>query len=211
MRIFDSRQLGGGIFPLQHSGYARKGWELGTRASILCYRIRDRLTGPEDVGTWLHEDGSVGDLIGGLEWKAASRDSRVMSAWSFVFPSMLMLGSSSKATPTQGAGGGPPVKKAGDARAIPIGEGGLPDSRFAPKAVNIPFVVGKADDDPRAAAKAPPPGQPNQNVLFLGIGAQVWPLSGGGARAGATFQPPRQSASNTRFANPLIGGARIRP
>lgn len=131
MRIFDSRQLGGGVFPLQHESYGAKGWISSTKASILCYRILDRLTGPDDVGHWVYEAESVGDLHGGQLLKRVVT-SRELSMWRFATP---VIKSSSTDPISEGAGKPPCTPLSEDPNAFPVlpvfDESWNPDQRFA--------------------------------------------------------------------------------
>jgi len=82
--IGDSRKpRGPGILPLQHHGHRSRGWELDARACILATRIVDRLDGNGEMGQYVYEDRSYGDLVGALLW---GKDTRETSGWSFAWP-----------------------------------------------------------------------------------------------------------------------------
>jgi hypothetical protein len=83
MRIADSRVFG--IFPLQHKGYKDNSpkWNLDLRASIFGIRIVDRLDKAGDVGHWLYDPNSVGDIHGGQLFLAKSKTDREVPMWRF--------------------------------------------------------------------------------------------------------------------------------
>lgn len=111
----DSRGMAGaGLLPLQDHGYREKGQELDDRSCLAAYRIAGR----DDLGKWLYDDDSAGDLIGGSLWpvNGSSTEGRPIPAWSFAMPVMVPLagaagmsasGGSTVPTPiTGGAGSG---------------------------------------------------------------------------------------------------------
>lgn len=178
-----------GILPLQHQAYDAGGWDLAMRASIHCVRVTGREDTGDGMGHYSYDPDSQGDLIGGNCWNA-NYNERPMSAWSWVWPSMLIGGSGnsrnqrSTVTAETSANTGSPTGISttfvGDYQAIPIGKDAAPDvKRFKPKSVKIPVVFGAAGQDPNApnAQKKPPGGNPG--LLELGIGGQVVPVSGG--------------------------------
>ena len=226
MRNADPRAYGtGGIWPLQHSGYKDRGWLIHTRSAMLAYRVKDRLMDVGDVGQWVYEEDSVGDVVGGNLWPTSGKPgfggpSRETGAWAFAWPVTI------QASVGGGGGGAPPLRPsvatgagggdvpAGQTRAgrggkrismtaLPIGTGGGTDRRFEPKKFICPLVEGKPGDDPSKVK--PKAGEQRPGVLYLGIGAQVVPISGGkigvnysgvrtnftGGKPGASFNPPR--------------------
>lgn len=211
MRNADPRAYGtGGIWPLQHVGYKDKGWEIRTRSAMLAYRINGRLVGVGDVGTWLEEKGSRGDVVGGNLWDEVlgQRDN---AAWAFAWPSVLIVAGGEEIhegemVPTPPVLERPPVATGGTAnpaqpvefrqpaprpprrirgvlKALPIGANVRPDGRFVPKHVIIPHIDGAAGKDPNAPVPPPPPGG-GGDTLFLGIGASATAQGFGGPGVG---------------------------
>lgn len=92
MRNADPRAYGtGGVWPLQHVGFKDKGWRIATRNAMLAYRINGRLQGAGDVGTWLEEKDTRGDVVGGNLWEQVPTK-RDTPAWSWAWPAMLAAG-----------------------------------------------------------------------------------------------------------------------
>lgn len=99
--------------PLQHSGYKKGGFDLQLRASLVGVRVVGRLTGPDDVGTWLVDGDSPGDIHGGQLWKKTSRP---VPMWRFATP--VVIGKGANAGPpgtvaSPGGGNGTPPGSAG--------------------------------------------------------------------------------------------------
>jgi len=95
MRIADPRGHGGaGLFPLQaHPGEDKnkKGtakWALDERPAMFAYRILDRMEEKDQVGHWVYERESVGDILGGFLWYQAGPPpkGRDLPAWEFAWP-----------------------------------------------------------------------------------------------------------------------------
>lgn len=107
MRLADSRLVG--YMPLQHSGYKHAGFDLQFRACIVGVRVTDRMTGPDDVGTWIVDKDSVGDVHGGQLWKKAKRD---VPMWRFATPVVIGKGATGGGTQA-GHGGSPAPPSAG--------------------------------------------------------------------------------------------------
>lgn len=216
MRNADPRAYGtGGIWPLQHAGYKDRGWLIHTRSAMLAYRIKDRLTNPGDVGEWVYEEDSVGDVVGGNLWPVVT-GKRPIPGWAFAWPAVIEASASGgggeaplRPMVASGVGGGDvpagQTRAAGgtiNMRVLPIGTGGGADGRYQPKQFIIPLVEGKPGKDP--ARVKPKAGERRPGVLNLGIGAQVVPVSGGkigvnysgvrtnfgGGKPGASFNPP---------------------
>jgi hypothetical protein len=178
---------GVGILPLQHQAYDTGGWDLAMRASIHCVRVTGREDTGDGMGHYKYDTDSQGDLIGGNCWQA-NYSERPMSAWSWVWPAMLIGGGgnsrnerstvTAETTANTGTPQGISTSFVGDYQAIPIGKDAAPDiKRFKPKSVRIPLVFGAAKGDANApAAQKPPPG--SAGLLELGIGAQVVPFGG---------------------------------
>ena len=59
---------GPGILPLQDHGYEARGNEVSQRRTLIAVRLTDS-SGP--LGQDVYEDGSAGDLIGGMLWVAS--------------------------------------------------------------------------------------------------------------------------------------------
>ena len=178
---------GVGILPLQHQAYDAGGWDLAMRASIHAVRITGREDTGDGMGHYQYDVDSQGDLIGGNCWLANYQE-RPMSAWSWVWPSMLIGGGgnsrgerstvTAETTANTGSPQGVSTSFVGDYQAVPIGKDAAPDvKRFKPKSVKIPVVFGAAGKDPNAPAAQKPPAQ--AGLLELGIGGQVVPVSGG--------------------------------
>ena len=175
-----------GIMPLQHQGYDTGGWDLAMRASIHCVRVTGREDTGDGMGHYQYDPDTQGDLVGGNCWQAIY-SGRPMSAWSWVWPSMLSHGGggsgerstvTAETTANTGTPQGLNTSFGGAYQALPLGKGGAPDvKRFKPKGVKIPVVFGAAGNDPNAPAAQKPPATPG--VLQLGIGGQVAPVSGG--------------------------------
>lgn len=128
MRLADSRVVG--IFPLQHTGYRAKEWDLDLRASIYGVRIIDRLQGPGDVGHWVADEESVGDIHGGqlLKNKKTERETPM---WRYATPVRVVGGVGERLTATAPVRSGPVV-----GAAVPSGKPGSPGvSPFIPAAV----------------------------------------------------------------------------
>lgn len=179
--LADSRVPNGvGILPLRHDGYVEKGFSTDMRASMVAVRIVDRDDQGEGLGHWFYDPDAVGTLEGGNFWDV-DKSARTVGGWAFAWSATLQGGggqshSTDVATPStlsrnRGSGG--------QDAAQPNGLGGGVDGRYLRKGVIIPKQFGKAGGDP-ARPPQPPPGVPGAggNVLFLGIGAQVWSLSG---------------------------------
>ncbi len=202
---------GVGIWPLQHQAYDQQGWSLAMRASMHCVRITGREDTDDGMGHYKYDTDSQGDLLGGNCW-LANYSERPMSAWSWVWPSMLIGGGGnsrnkrSTVTAETTANGGSPqgisTTFVGDYQAIPIGKDAAPDvKRFKPKMVRIPAVFGGAGKDPNAPA-ADKGGGGDPGTLQLGIGGQVVPLSSGFA----TFQGVQTDFTGASF--PQFQGVR---
>lgn len=177
-----------GILPLQHQAYDQGGWDLAMRASIHCVRVTGREDTGDGMGHYSYDPDSQGDLVGGNCWNA-NYNERPMSAWSWVWPAMLIGGAGGGSRSTQtaettantGVPQGINTSFVGDYQAIPIGKDAAPDiKRFKPKNVRIPAIFGAAGQDPNgpnAQAAARPGGDPG--TLLVGIGGQVVPVTGG--------------------------------
>lgn len=227
MRNADPRAYGtGGVWPLQHVGFKDKGWRIATRNAMLAYRINGRLQGAGDVGTWLEEKDTRGDVVGGNLWDQET-GKRDLPGWAFAWPAVIVVHGGSQ--PNQGdpvptfdvrkaiaTGGGngqpieeppPPnpvrrVQKATLMRALPIAAGNKPDVRFVPKNIIIPHIEGRAGKDPNAPpAPAPPPGQGQPGVLFLGIGASATAQGFGGSGVGTGSGFARFVGVRTNFSS----------
>lgn len=181
---------GVGILPLQHQAYDAGGWDLAMRASIHAVRITGREDTGDGMGHYQYDTDSQGDLIGGNCWLANYAE-RPMSAWSWVWPSMLIGGGgnsrnerstvTAETTANTGTPQGISTTFVGDYQAIPIGKDAAPDvKRFKPKSVKIPVVFGAAGQDPAGphSLVATTPGS-SPGTLQLGIGGQVVPVTGG--------------------------------
>lgn len=89
MRCGDSRSRAGVFYPLQHEHFdaPQSGspgpWELHTRSCLVAYRITGRLQGAGEVGHWVYDPDSVGDILGGQLWEAETRD---IPLWRFATP-----------------------------------------------------------------------------------------------------------------------------
>jgi len=94
MKVGDSRVRGGpGILPLQHEGFEADKWPLWNRASVLGIRITGRADnqggrgpdGSQDLGHWIEDPETRGDVMGGSFWQ---RTSRPIGGWRFSWPSV---------------------------------------------------------------------------------------------------------------------------
>lgn len=104
MRIADSRVAG--FLPLQHSGYIGKSFNLQLRALVGGVRVTDRRTlAGDDVGHWVVDENSFGDIHGGQLWKKAG-SARPIPMWRFATPVIVEKGNkkSSSSPPSPGAG-----------------------------------------------------------------------------------------------------------
>lgn len=129
MKNLDSRGMAGGFYPLQHSEYTKAGYDLDFRSCLIGYRILNRLTGPGDLGHWIFEEGTVGDIIGGQLWKIESKDKRPIPAWRFAWPVKTV---EKAGAPVSSSGGiGCRTAKKDDVQVRPIfDENYIPDDRF---------------------------------------------------------------------------------
>ena len=109
MRVGDSNIFG--PLALQHEDYDKRGFSLERRASMFAFRAKDRLTTGGQVGHWLGDKESVGDIHGGQLFKTDTRDTPM---WRFATPVV----ATKTSTATQGrpnvptGGGAPPAGKA---------------------------------------------------------------------------------------------------
>jgi hypothetical protein len=204
---------GVGIWPLQHQAYDTGGWDLAMRASMHCVRITGREDTGDGMGHWKYDPDTQGDLIGGNCWQANYAE-RPMSAWSWVWPSMLSNGGGSsngpgstqtaETTANTGVPQGINTSFVGDYQAIPFGKNASPDiKRFKPKSVRIPAIFGAAQQDPAGPNAQVQPGGGGPGTLLVGIGGQVVPVTGG------SF--PTFGGVNTTFTGasfPSFGGVR---
>lgn len=199
---------GVGIWPLQHQAYDTQGWSLAMRASMHCVRITGREDTDDGMGHYKYDPDTQGDLLGGNCWLANFQE-RPMSAWSWVWPAMLIGGGgnsrrerstvTAETTANTGTPQGVSTTFVGDYQAIPIGKDASPDvKRFKPKSVKIPVVFGAAGKDPNSPAAQPPPGGGSPGTLNLGIGAQVVPVTGGSF---PTFSGVQTNFSGASFPN----------
>ena len=95
-----------GYAPLQHGGYIAKGFALQLRASQRAVRVLDRLTGPGQLGHWVIDPDSVGDIHGGQLLTRLSVDARDIHMWRYATPAIVIKGGGGgTATP----GGGTPA------------------------------------------------------------------------------------------------------
>lgn len=217
MKTGDSRSKGGFVFPFQ--AHNQK-WDVDKRPALIGKRVVDRLDRDNELGHYVDEAGSYGDLMGAFIAYAAGQ-ARSCPSWNFALPAVLKGGGRRGETvaapagaifngvpnliqgsdPSSGGGGG-------SAQAVPIGASpDQPDGRMAPIAAAFRVLEADVPPVPRPAG-APGGGGGNPGVLQLGIGAQVVPVSGGafpsfgGVRinfsngspqAGAVFQGVRRN------------------
>lgn len=200
---------GVGIWPLQHQAYDAGGWSLAMRASMHCVRVTGREDTGDGMGHYKYDPETQGDLLGGNCWLANFQE-RPMSAWSWVWPAMLIGGGgnsrgdrstvTAETTANTGVPTGISTTFVGDYQAIPIGKDAAPDvKRFKPKSVKIPVVFGAAGADPNGPAAQPPPGGGQAGLLEVGIGGQVVPVSGGSFPTFSGVQTNFSGASFPRF------------
>lgn len=107
LRIADFQAAG--YQALQHQNYKAKGFDLQLRASIRGVRIVDRLDGPGDLGHWVADPDSVGDIHGAQLLK---KTSRTISMWRYATPVVVGAGGTS-GEDVGNATGGPAVAAAG--------------------------------------------------------------------------------------------------
>lgn len=100
MKLFDAWSEG--YFALQHQKYDEKKFALDMRAHLRAARVTDRLVGVGEVGTWVADPDSPGDIHGGQLWKKASRE---ISMWRFATP-VVISGRGGGGGPSGGAMGG---------------------------------------------------------------------------------------------------------
>lgn len=105
--ITESRQPRGiGFLPLQHEFFQNQNWTLDQRVSILALRITSRRLpseGAGNLGHYVFEDKSVGDLHGGLLWYLPEDGSsdRPIPGWRFIWPA---ISAPFQGIPTAGGG-----------------------------------------------------------------------------------------------------------
>lgn len=219
MRNADPRAYGtGGIWPLQHHGYKADGWKLSTRNGMVAYRIKGQLRGTGDLGHWLEEERTRGDVTQANMWQE-QEGQRDCPGWSWLWPATIILQAAASgpqpSVPTGigqsvATGGGPtpqpqpqrPSRRGGNAAMsmLPVASGVKPDARFEPKQALIPLMEGSPDKDPNSPPPpAPPPGQ--QNTLFLGIGASATGQGFGGPGVGFGFGFASFSGVRTNFSS----------
>lgn len=105
MRCGDPRgKGGGGLWPLQ--GHNRR-WDLDKRPAQLAWRLIDRLDAQDQLGHYVYEEGSVGDVNGGQLWKKKD-DDREIPMWRFATPVVVTERNKSGETKTTGR---PPAGK----------------------------------------------------------------------------------------------------
>jgi hypothetical protein len=216
----DSRSKGGFVFPFQAHNPK---WDVDKRPALIGKRVVDRLDHDNELGHFVDQEGTYGDLMGAFI-AYANGQARSCPSWNFALPVILKGGKkgSTQAAPAganfggvanlihgsdPGGGGG-----GGSAQAVPIGASpDQPDGRMSP--IGVAFRVLEAEFAPvpkPAGAPGGAGGGGNPGVLQLGIGAQVVPVSGGafpsfggvrvnfsngGPQAGAVFQGVRQNFS----------------
>ncbi len=186
MRLADARVFG--IFPLQHEKFATKGWDIQLRASILGVRIVDRLTGPGQVGHWVIDKDSAGDIHGGQLWKKASRE---IPMWRFATPVVV------------GAGGQGMNGSGGDSPGAPP-----PAAGFVFSGVRTNFSNG----GPQAGASfTDPANPPDANAATYGFGPPPGSSQPPGGLPGAQRPPGAPPAeppdpNNAAAANPVATG-----
>lgn len=204
--IADSKKPNGpGILPLRHDGFLNGGFSLDFRAYVAAVRITGRRDTGDGLGSWTYDQDSPGDLNGGNLWQT-DRNARRIPGWAFAWPVTLSAsGGTPDGTPT--LGGGPPQPPRASVFAFPLGGGGVNDNRYVPKQPTMPFRDGKPGADPVNAAKqaaaAAAAAAARGDVLFLGIGAQVVPFTGGGF---PQFGGVRTNFGGSSF--PQFGGVR---
>lgn len=154
--VGDSRTAHGpGFLPLQHHypKDAQNKFPLHHRASVIGCRIVDRRMKSQgrDVGHWVYDNRSIGDLICSMLWDIdrTNQTERKIPGWAFAWPTIIknVSGGSSK------IGQGKPGSTSAAVKANPISETVLPiretpyaeDSRFLPLTIPTPRKDGKDD------------------------------------------------------------------
>jgi hypothetical protein len=103
MRIFDSRAPHAGILPLQDHGFEDRGVEVQDRTCLLALRITGRETGKGQIGHYVYDPETAGDLTLAFYWPP---DTRPTGAWAWAWPAVHKL-STKVTTPSGGGSGGP--------------------------------------------------------------------------------------------------------
>ena len=100
MKIGDPRAKGGsGVWPLQ--GHNRR-WDIDKRPAMLAYRLVDRQDSTDQLGHFVYEEGTAGDVNGGFFWPPATRS---IGGWFFAAPAI--LGEKSRQTVSNVRAGSP--------------------------------------------------------------------------------------------------------
>ena len=88
-----------GTLPLQHLDYKKeKQLPLDLRHVVYGCRMGRRKIDEGDLGHYVVEPGSAGDVIGAYLWRTASESLRPISAWSFAWPSVVSMPTASTTT-----------------------------------------------------------------------------------------------------------------
>lgn len=118
---FTADRVKGGIWPLQFLNYKKEGFDLDLRTGRYAARIERRLDKKGELGHYKYEDDTFGDVIGGYLWLPVSRAGRLIPAWSFAWPTVLIEGPGK--TPGRGTGG-TVVSRSADSFGPSSGRGG---------------------------------------------------------------------------------------
>src|SRR3990167_2424834 len=95
--LSDSRQPGGpGIFILQHNNHLRQGYSTDMRAGMLGVRITERLEKLPNLGRYVYDQITAGDITQSFVWL---KNTRPVSGWSWAWPVVITdTGNNSVAT-----------------------------------------------------------------------------------------------------------------
>lgn len=179
--IGDSRRQdkGPGILPLQDHGYLGKNLELDERGGLVAVRLVDRLDGDDDVGHWIYDEESAGDVTGFLLWKQA--EGRNVPGWAAAWSSMIAGGENPDPITVRGELPPPVAVGGGGGGDGGGGAGPPPDEDFLPgRVVQTPIgpvrIVGnKVITDLRQL-----PGLIPIPRIFVGINPPILIGAGGG-------------------------------
>lgn len=138
MRLITSKVLG--PLALQHEGYDKAGFDLDYRACLYGARIKDQLDKPGDIGHWLGDQNSIGDINGWQLW-TNDRAKRPVPMWRAATP--VVVASGGKRTnnvPTDGGKkGGCGHMPGNGVSMVPVFDRAwTPDDRFKPLQAEVP-------------------------------------------------------------------------